>query len=129
MFYPFSASPNESREAKIADVRFFSDSKAEITAEEREANAFCFVHVLRQLFDQEIDMLRRKGAAVVRRIDLPDRQTFQLPNGPTEVRKRYEAVQSEKQSTRYRVAGKKRSRLRIPEQDAAVRMAGDMENR
>ena len=77
MFYPFSASPNESREAKIADVRFFSDSKAEITAEERNADAFCLVDVLRQFFNHEIDMLRWKGAAVVRRIDLPDRQMLQ----------------------------------------------------
>ena len=113
----------------MLNICFISLCKAEITAEERDSNAFCLVDVLRQFFNHEIDMLRRKGAAVVRRIDLPDRQTFQLLNGPTEVRKRYEAVQSEKQSTRYRVAGKKRSRLRIPEQDAAVRMAGDMEDR
>ena len=77
MFYPFSASPNESCEAKIADVRFVSDSKAEITAEERDPNAFCLVDVLRQFFDHEIDMPRRKGAAVVCRIDLPDRQMLQ----------------------------------------------------
>ena len=85
---------NKRRETEIADVRFFSDSKDEITAEERDPNAFCLADVLRQFFDHEIDMLRRKGAAVVRRIDQPDRQTFQLFNGPTEVRERDEAVQS-----------------------------------
>ena len=129
MFYPFSASPNESREAKIADVRFVSDSKAEITAKERDADAFCLVDICRQLFNHEIDMLRRKGAAVVRRIDLPNRQMFQLLNGPTEVWERYEAVQPVKQSARHRVAGQQCSRLRIPQEDAAVRMAGDMEDR
>ena len=107
----------------------YSVLKAEVTAEERDPNAFCLVDVLRQFFDHEIDMPRRKGAAVVCRIDLPDRQTFQLSNGPAEVRERYEAVQPVEQSARHRVAGQQCSRLRIPQEDAAVRMAGDMEDR
>ena len=38
-------------------------------------------------------------------------------------------MQPVEQSARHRVAGQQCSRLRIPQEDAAVRMAGDMEER